>query len=48
VPYEEPTALAEALADGEDLVELRTARKEEHDAPGIPLEDVVDELGLSG
>lgn len=46
--YEEFLAIEEALADAEDLTELRTARKEEHDAPGIPLEQVVEKLGLSG
>jgi hypothetical protein len=40
--------IEEALADAEDLVELRAAKKEEHDVPGAPLEEVVDELGLSG
>jgi hypothetical protein len=46
--YEEFTAIEEALADAEDLVELRAAKKEEHTAPGVPLGEVVDELGLSG
>jgi len=46
--YEEFTAIEEALADAEDLAALRAVEKEEHDSPGIPLEAVVDELGLSG
>ena len=45
--YEEFLAIKEALADAEDLAELRAAKKAEHDAPSIPLEQVVDELGLS-
>lgn len=45
--YEEFLAIEEALADAEDLTELRVAKKAEHDAPGIPLEKVVEDLGLS-
>ncbi len=45
---EEFAAIEQALADGEDLAALRAAKKEEYDAPGVPLEQVVDELGLSG
>ena len=45
--YEEFLAIEEALADADDLSELRAARKEEHDAPSIPLEQVVEELGLN-
>jgi len=45
--YEEFLAIEEALADAEDLTELRAAKKEEHDATSIPLQQVVDELGLS-
>ena len=44
--YEEFLAIEEALADAEDLTELRAAKKEEHDATSIPLQQVVDELGL--
>ncbi|HVQ40488.1 MAG TPA: hypothetical protein VMS31_23300 [Pyrinomonadaceae bacterium] len=47
LPYEEFLAIEEALADAEDLTELRAAKKEEHDAPAIPLEKVVEDLGLS-
>ncbi len=46
--YEEFEAIEQALADAEDLAALRAAKKEEHDAPGVPLEQVVGELGLSG
>ena len=41
-------AIEQALADADDLAALRAAKKEEHDAPGVPLEQVADELGLSG
>ena len=44
--YEEFTAI-EALADAQDLAALRAAKKEEHDAPAVPLEQVLDDLGLS-
>ena len=44
--YEEFLAIQEALADAEDLTELRAAKKEEHDAPSTPLDQVVEELGL--
>jgi hypothetical protein len=44
--YEEFLAIEEALADAEDLTELRAAKKEEHDSPSIPLNQVVEELEL--
>jgi len=44
---EEFAAIEQALADAEDLAALRAAKKEEHAAPGVPLGQVVDELGLS-
>ena len=47
LPYEEFVAVEQALADAEDLAALRAAKKEEHAAPGVPLEQVVDDLGLS-
>ena len=47
LPYEEFAAIQAALADADDLAALRAAKEEEHDAPGIPLEQVVEELGLS-
>jgi hypothetical protein len=47
LPYEEFVAIQQALADADDLVSLRAAKKKEHNAPGVPLEDVVEELGLS-
>jgi hypothetical protein len=45
--YEEFLAIEEALADADDLTELRAAKKEEHAAAGIPLEQVIDDLGLA-
>ena len=48
LPYEEFTAIQEALADAEDLSALRIAKRDERDAPTVPLEQVVDDLGLSG
>ena len=45
--YEEFLAIQEALADADDLAALRAAKKDERDAPAIPLDQVVDELGLS-
>lgn len=45
--YEEFLAIEEALADADDLSELRAAKTEEHDASSIPLEKVVEELGLN-
>jgi hypothetical protein len=45
--YEEFLAIQEALADADDLAALRAAKKDERDAPAIPLDQVVDELELS-
>ena len=47
LPYEEFVAIQQALADAEDLAALRAAKKEEQDSPSIPLQEVVDDLGLS-
>lgn len=47
LPYEEFAAIQQALADAEDLAELRAAKKEEADAPGVPLDDAIKQLGLS-
>lgn len=44
--YEEFLAIEEALADADDLTELRAAKKAEHDAPSVTLEQVVEELEL--
>ncbi len=48
LPYEEFAAIQEALADADDLAALRIAKQEEHDAPTVALEQVVDDLGLHG
>jgi hypothetical protein len=40
LPYEEFVALQEWLADVEDLLDLRTAKDAEHDAPTISLAEV--------
>lgn len=47
LPYEEFVALQEALADADDLVALRTAKKVERDATSVPLDDLIHEFGLS-
>jgi PHD/YefM family antitoxin component YafN of YafNO toxin-antitoxin module len=46
LPYEEFTAIQEALADVDDLNSLRDAKREEQNAPTVPLEDVISSLGL--
>jgi hypothetical protein len=40
LPYEEFVALKEWLADIEDLLDLRTAKQAEHDAPTTSLAEV--------
>jgi len=45
--YEEFQALEELLADLEDLMDLREAKQEEENRPGVPLEAVKQKLGLS-
>jgi hypothetical protein len=45
--YEEFVAIQQALADADDLAALRVAKKEECDAPTIPLDQVVEELELT-
>jgi hypothetical protein len=44
--YEEFLAIEEALAEKDDLTELRAAKKEEGEAPSIPLKQVIEELEL--
>lgn len=46
VPYEEFAALRELLADYEDLLELRAAKREEQAEPSTPLAEVKSELGF--
>ena len=47
LPYEEFAAIQEALADADDLAALRAAKKDECDAPTIPLDQLVEELELT-
>lgn len=47
LPYEEFAAIEQALADAQDLAALRAAKKEEQNATSIPLEQVLEDLGLS-
>jgi PHD/YefM family antitoxin component YafN of YafNO toxin-antitoxin module len=44
LPYEEYAALQEWLTDVEDLLDLRAAKKAEHDAPTISLTEVESSL----
>ena len=45
--YEEFVAIQQALADADDLAALRAAKEDEHGAPTIPLDQVVEELELT-
>jgi len=47
LPYEEFIALQELLDDVEDLLELRAAKREGEDDPGLSLTDAKKELGLT-
>jgi hypothetical protein len=44
LPYEEFVALRERLEDAEDVLELRSAKQAEADAPTTSLQDVKREL----
>ena len=46
LPYEEFLAVEERLADAEDLLELRRAKKAEGRKRSIPLAEVKRELGI--
>nr|VFK77766.1 MAG: Antitoxin Phd_YefM, type II toxin-antitoxin system [Candidatus Kentron sp. SD] len=46
LPYEEFEQITMALADYEDLRDLRAAEQDEKDAPSIPLAQVRRELGI--
>ena len=46
LPYEEFTALNELLGDYQDLLDLRTAKKEENASPSVPLAELKQDLGL--
>jgi hypothetical protein len=47
LPYEEFLALQERLADAEDLMELRKAKRAEGNKRSIPLAKVKEKLGES-
>ncbi len=47
LPYEEFLAVQERLADADDLLELREARRAEAKKKSIPLATVKRELGLA-
>jgi PHD/YefM family antitoxin component YafN of YafNO toxin-antitoxin module len=46
LPYKEYIALQERLADADDLMELRKAKRAEGRKRSIPLAKVKEELGL--
>lgn len=46
LPYEEFVALQEWLADAEDLLELRKAKRTERNKPSIPLAVAKRKLGI--
>jgi len=46
LPYEEFVALQERLADAEDVLELRKAKRAEGKKKSIPLTEVKRKLGL--
>lgn len=46
LPYEEFVALQERVADADDLLELRKARRAEGKKRSIPLAEVKRQLGL--
>ena len=46
LPYEEFAALRELLADYEDLIDLRAAKREEQAEPSVSLADAKGEFGL--
>ena len=47
LPYDEFAAIQEALTDIDDLNALRIAKREEQNAPAVPLEEAVASLGLT-
>jgi hypothetical protein len=47
LPYDEFLAVQERLADAEDLLELREAKREEADAPTLSMSEVKQQLGLT-
>ena len=47
LPYEEFVALQELLADAEDVLDLREAKRAEGDEPAVPLSEVKKRFGMS-
>jgi hypothetical protein len=47
LPYDEFLAVQERLADAEELLELREAKREEADAPTLPMSEIKQQLGLT-
>ena len=47
LPYEEFLEIQERLADAEDLLELRQAKREEGDHPSVSLPEVKKQFRLS-
>ena len=48
LPYEEFLALQERLADAEDLLDLRQAKRAEGKKKSIPLDEVKRQFGIRG
>lgn len=46
LPYDEFVKLQEMLEDYEDLLDLRSAKRDDSDAPSIPLVEVKREFGV--
>jgi len=46
LPYEEFESIMEALADYEDLCELRAAKDSADEEPGTPLAEIRKQLGI--
>lgn len=47
LPYEEFVALQELLEDAEDLLLLEQAKREDHDKPGVSLEELMKRFGVT-
>jgi hypothetical protein len=46
IPYDDFLNIRKQLEDYEDLTDLRRAKKESENEPGIPIDEVIKELGL--
>lgn len=47
LPYEEFVALQELLEDAEDLLLLEQAKREDHDKPGVSIEELMKRFGVT-